>query len=100
LNEIFTTIALRARIVARIKTLRKEVRRGSRRRGIVVRALDVTHFLIVPVGMPPILASAGGPTVALLFLLGVLLKSTVLFEFLLNWERLVWGSGLDRLAGR
>jgi hypothetical protein len=47
-------------------------------------ALKVTHFLIVPVGMPPILASAGGPPVALWFLLGGMLKSPVFFEFLLN----------------
>jgi hypothetical protein len=66
----------------------------------VVLALEVTHFLIVPVGMPPILASAGSPPVALLFLLGVLLVSAVFFEFLLNRERLVRRPGLDRLARR
>jgi len=47
-------------------------------------ALEVTHFLIVPVGMPSILASAGGPPVALLFWLGVMLISPVFFKFLLN----------------
>jgi hypothetical protein len=85
LDRIFTPIALGTRIiVASIKPFRKEVRRRGRRRSSVVLALKVTHFLIVPVGMPPILASAGGPPVALRFLLGVMLKSPVFFEFLLN----------------
>jgi uncharacterized membrane protein len=100
LHKTFTTVALGTRIVARIKPFRKEVRRRSRRRSGVVLALEVTHFLIVPVRMPPKLASAGGPPVALLFLLDVLLISAVFFEFLLNRERLVRGSGLYRLARR
>jgi hypothetical protein len=84
LDRIFTPIALGTCIVASIKPFRKEVRRRGRRRSSVVLALKVTHFLIVPVGMPPILASAGGPPVALRFLLGVMLKSPIFFEFLLN----------------
>jgi hypothetical protein len=81
---VFTPIALGTRIVASIQPFRKEVRRRGRRRSNVVLALKVTHFLIVPVGMPPILASAGGPPVALWFLLGVMFISPVFFEFLLN----------------
>jgi hypothetical protein len=84
LDRIFTPIALGTRIVASIEPFRKEVRRRGRRRSSMVLALKVTHFLIVPVGMSPILASAGGPPVALWFLLGVMLKSPVFFEFLLN----------------
>jgi len=100
LDKIFTTIALGTGIVARIKPIRKEVRRRSRRRSGVELTLEVTHFLVVPVGMPPILASTGGPPVALLFLLSLLLISTVFFKFLLNRERLVRCSGLNRLARR
>jgi len=84
LDVVFTPIALRTRIIASIKPFRKEVRRRGRRRGRVMPALEVTHFRIVPVGMPPILASARGPPVALLFLLGVMPTSSVFFEFLLN----------------
>ena len=51
----------------------------------MVLVLKVIHFLIVPVGMPPILASARGPPVVLCFLLGMILISSIFFEFLLNW---------------
>jgi hypothetical protein len=83
LDMVFTPISLGTGIVA-IKPFRKEVRRRGRRRSNVVLALKVTHFLTVPVGLPPILASAGGPPVALWFLLGVRFISPVFFEFLLN----------------
>jgi hypothetical protein len=84
LDKIFAPITLGTHIVASIKPFRKEVRRRSRGRSGVVLALEVTHFLIVPVGMPPIVASARSPPVALWFLLGVLLISTVFIEFFLN----------------
>jgi hypothetical protein len=82
LDKIFAPIAP---IVASIKPFRKEVRRRSRGRSSVVLALDVTHFRIVSVGMPPIVASTRCPPVALWFLLGVWLISAVFVEFLLNW---------------
>jgi hypothetical protein len=81
---IFTPVALGTRIVASIKSFRKEVRRRSRGRCGVMLALGFTHFLIVPVSMSPILASAGRPPFALWFWLGVLLISSIFFEFLLN----------------
>jgi hypothetical protein len=66
----------------------------------VVLALKVTHFLIALVGMLPILASTGVPPLVLWFVLGVVLKNPVFFEFLLNWQRLVRSLGLDRLTCR
>jgi hypothetical protein len=99
-SQIFTPVTVGTRIVVSIKPFRKEVRRRSRGRSGVMLALGFTHFLIVPVSMPPILASAGGPPFALWFRLGVLLISAVFFEFLLNRQRLVRGSGLNRLARR
>jgi len=47
-------------------------------------AIEVMYLLLMPVDMPPILASPRGPTVAPLFLVIVLFISPVFFRLLLN----------------
>jgi hypothetical protein len=47
-------------------------------------AIVVTRLLLVPVAMPPIVATPRSPTVALLFWFIMLFISPVLFGFLLN----------------
>jgi hypothetical protein len=84
LIEIFMPVAFVTRIITRIEPFGKKVRwRGGRRSGVML-ATEVTRLLLMPVAMSPMVASPGSPTVTLLFLLIVLIISSVFFGFLLN----------------